>query len=198
MGQLSAKNKVKMDKKILLHACCAICAGYPIEKLLEEGYSPVVFFSNDNIDTEDEFETRKNALIKLCEHFNVKYIIDDYSPNLYLDKIKGLEDEPERGNRCDSCIYLRLEKSSQKAKELGIKEFTTTLVISPHKDYDKITAIGKTFENTSLKYIGINFKKQDGFLKTNRISKELNLYRQNYCGCKFAKSHLKKGLQNGM
>ncbi len=187
-----------MNKKILLHACCAICAGYPIKKLSEEGYSPVVFFSNDNIDTEEEFETRKNALITLCNHFNVNYIIDDYSPNLYLDKVKGLEMEPERGKRCDECISLRLKKSSQKAKELDLKEFTTTLVISPHKDYDKITAIGKSFEDETLKYIGINFKKQDGFLKTNQISKELNLYRQNYCGCQFAKLHLKKGLQNGM
>lgn len=187
-----------MTKKILLHACCAICAGYPIQKLIEEGYEPVVFFSNDNIDTTEEFKKRQEALSILCKHLNVELLIDSYNPNLFLDTVKGLEKEPERGARCDKCITLRLKKSANLAKSLGINLYTTTLVISPHKDYDKITAIGKSFEDPNLKYIGINFKKQDGFLKTNKISKELNLYRQNYCGCKFAQAHLKRGLTNGV
>ncbi len=181
-----------MNSSILLHACCAICAGYPIQKLKEEGKEPLVFFSNDNIDTKEEFDRRKEALILLCKHLNVKYIIDDYTPDLYLEKIKGLEQEPERGNRCDKCIQLRLEKTAKKALDTGITNFTTTLVISPHKNYDKITNIGKTVGQLyNLNYIGINFRKNDGFLKTNKIAKELGLYRQNYCGCKFAKQHLK-------
>ena len=187
-----------MTEKILLHACCAICAGYSIQKLLEEGYEPIVFFSNDNIDTREEFEKRRDALIQLCNHYSIDFIIDDYNPDLFLRTTKGFEKEPERGKRCDKCITLRLEKSANKAITLGINLFTTTLVISPHKDYDKITTIGKSFEGKALRYLGINFKKQDGFLKTNKISKELNLYRQNYCGCKFAKSHLERGLANGV
>ena len=181
------------DNSILLHACCAICAGYPIELLKSQGYEPVVFFSNDNIDTEEEFEKRKVALITLCENFEVKYIIDKYNHDLFLEKVKTFENEPERGKRCDKCIEHRLRKTAQRAKELGIETITTTLVISPHKDFEKITAIGKEIvEGLGLKYLAVNFKKQDGFLKTNNISKKLDLYRQNYCGCEFAKKHLLK------
>ena len=181
-----------MKYSILLHACCAICAGYPLQKLKENGEFPLVFFSNDNIDTKEEFDRRKDALITLCKHFGVDYIIDDYNPEIYLDRVKGFEAEPERGRRCDKCISLRLEKAAKKAAAKNIKTFTTTLVISPHKDYDKITAIGKTIAPLyNLEYRGINFRKHDGFFKTNQISKELGLYRQNYCGCKFAKGHLK-------
>ena len=133
-----------ISKKILLHACCAICSGYPISLLKEMGYSPVVYFCNPNLDTKEEFD---------------------------------------RGSRCDKCIELRLLKTAQKAKELGIKEFTTSLVISPHKNFQKISAIGSGLG----KYLPLDFKKKDGFLKTNQISKELNLYRQNYCGCEFAR-----------
>ena len=179
---------------ILLHACCAICAGYPIEYLLTEGYKPIVFFSNDNIDTKEEFEKRKNAIMTLCQNFGVELIIDEYTPQKYLKVVQGLENEPERGVRCDKCIALRLSKTANKAVELEISKFTTTLVISPHMDFTKITKIGEALANEyHLDYVGINFKKQDGFLKTNAISKKLNLYRQNYCGCKFAKGHLKEG-----
>ncbi len=176
---------------VLLHACCAICAGYPVQYLKENGYNPLVFFSNDNIDTREEFDKRKNALIKLCNYLGVDYIIDDYKPVEYFDCVRGLEEEPERGLRCDKCIRLRLGKSASKAVSLGIKSFTTTLVISPHKNYDKITDIGKEQGKLyNLDYVAINFRKNDGFFKTNKIAKELGLYRQNYCGCKFAKKHL--------
>ena len=180
-----------INYSVLLHACCAICAGYPVQKLKAEGQTPLVFFSNDNIDTKEEFDKRKDALITLCRHFDTDYIIDEYNPELYLDTVAGLENEPERGLRCDKCIALRLEKTAKMARSKGIKTFTTTLVISPHKNYDKITAIGKSIGMSyNLDYAEINFRKQDGFLKTNKISRELGLYRQNYCGCGFAKKHL--------
>ncbi len=188
-----------MNYTILLHACCAICAGYPIQKLKEEGQTPLVYFTNDNIDTKEEFNRRKEALVKLCRYMEVDYIIDEYNPDLYLDRIKGLECEPERGKRCDECIALRLEKSARFAAKNGINAFTTTLVISPHKNYDRITDIGTEIGRLyNLNYTGINFRKGDGFLKTNKISKELNLYRQNYCGCRFAKNHLKEVTEYGM
>lgn len=181
------------ENKILLHACCAICAGYPIKFILAQGLKPIVYFSNDNIDTPTEFEKRKLALIELCKNFNVEYIIDEYRHEIFLEKTKTLENEPERGLRCEKCIGLRLAKTAKKTKELSLKTFTTTLVISPHKDFEKITKLGENIaEEYGIKYLGINFKKQDGFLKTNNISKELNLYRQNYCGCEFAKKHLLK------
>ncbi len=172
------------ENKILLHACCAICSGYPITLLKEMGYLPVVYFCNPNLDTQEEFERRLEAQKFLCKHFNVELIVENYNPQEYLNYVKGFENEPERGKRCNKCIELRLIKTAQKAKELGIKQFTTSLVISPHKNFEKISELGKSI---SENYLAIPFRKNDGFLKTNNISKELGLYRQNYCGCKFAK-----------
>ena len=176
------------NKKILLHACCAICSGYPISLLKEMGYSVVVYFCNPNLDTEEEFIRRLEAQKKVCEHFGVELFIEKYKPNEYLEFVLGLENEPEKGKRCDKCIELRLLKTAQKAKELGINTFTTSLTISPHKNFNKIHALGELIaKDFELIYPPLDFKKKDGFLKTNKISKELNLYRQNYCGCKFAK-----------
>lgn len=176
------------EQVILLHACCAICSGYPISLLKEMGYSPVVYFCNPNLDTLEEFECRLEAQRTLCNHFGVELIVEEYNHQEYLDYVKGLEQEPERGSRCDKCIELRLLKTAQKAKELGIEEFTTSLVISPHKNFQKISAIGVGLgKYLPLKYLPLDFKKKDGFLKTNKISRELGLYRQNYCGCEFAK-----------
>lgn len=181
------------SNKILLHACCAICAGYPIELLKSLGFEPIVFFSNDNIDTLTEFDIRKEALVFLCNNLGVDYIIDDYEHGVYLQRILGQENEPEKGLRCETCINLRLEKTAKKAVELNLKNFTTTLTISPHKEFEKISNIGLSLaKEYDLEYQGFNFKKQDGFLKTNKIANALNLYRQNYCGCEFAKAHLLK------
>ena len=175
---------VQSENKILLHSCCGICSGYPISLLKEMGYLPIVYFYNPNLDTQEEFERRLHAQQIVCKHFGVELIIEDYRTIEYLEYIKGLENEPERGSRCDKCIELRLKKTAQKAKELGDINFTTSLVISPHKNYEKISKLGKSL---SEMYLAIPFRKNDGFLKTNNLSKELGLYRQNYCGCKFAK-----------
>lgn len=179
---------MEQNKKILLHACCAICSGYPISLLKEMGYQPVVYFCNPNLDTKEEFERRLDAQKIVCKHFDVELIVENYNPEEYINAVKGLENEPERGLRCDKCIELRLLKTAEKAKALNIKEFTTSLVISPHKNFQKIAELGCTIaEKNNINYLPLDFKKKDGFLKTNNLSKELNLYRQNYCGCKFAK-----------
>ena len=184
----------KQNNKILLHACCGICSGYPISFLKEAGYSPVVYFCNPNLDTRQEFERRLEAQRTVCEHFKVELIADEYNHREYLDYVKGLENEPERGLRCDKCFELRLSKASQKAKELGFELFTTSLVISPHKNFQKISQIAESIAKESgVRYFAQDFKKKDGFLKTNNISKELKIYRQNYCGCEFGRNK-----QNGM
>ena len=176
----------KEDNKILIHACCGICSGYPIQFLKEMGYTPVVYFCNPNLDTREEFERRLEAQKTVCNYHNVELIVEEYDHAAFLNAATGLENEPERGARCDKCIELRLKQTSKKAKELGIKKFTTSLVISPHKNYEKITKIGQETAD-GLEYLSIDFKKKDGFLKTNNLSKELKIYRQNYCGCEFAK-----------
>lgn len=179
---------VQNENKILLHACCGICSGYPISLLKELGYSPLVYFCNPNLDTLDEFERRLEAQKSVCEYFNVDLIVEKYSQEEYLDYIIGYENEPEKGSRCDKCMELRLRKTGIKAKELGIKEFTTSLSVSPHKNFKKILVIGQSIaKDYELEFAPFDFKKKDGFLKTNILSKELGLYRQNYCGCKFAK-----------
>ncbi|MBR1374122.1 epoxyqueuosine reductase QueH [bacterium] len=210
------------DNRILIPACCGICSGYPIGLLKEMGYSPVVYFYNPNIDTHEEFNRRLEAQKIVCMYHWVDLVAEDYNHEEYLNYVKGYETEPERGARCDKCIELRLIKTAKKAKELGINKFTTSLVISPHKNYDKISAIGKQAaesilnkteskkelqseepsiglspldlppsnlppSNLPLEYLPLDFKKKDGFLKTNKLSKELGLYRQNYCGCEFVK-----------
>ena len=175
------------ENKILIHACCGICSGYPISLLKEMGYEPVVFFSNSNLDTREEFERRLEAQKIVCMYHWVDLIIDEYNHNEFLETVKGLENEPERGKRCDKCIEMRLRRAVNKAQELGITKFTTSLVISPHKNFEKITSIGKSLSE-DIEYVAIDFKKKDGFLKTNKLSKELGIYRQNYCGCEFAKN----------
>jgi len=181
------QNTYSSIKNILLHACCGICSGYPISLLQDMGYSVTVYFYNPNIFPQEEYQKRLEAENILCKHFGCKLIIGDYEPDVYYEFVKGLENEPEKGARCDKCFELRLDNSAKKAKELGIEEFTTSMVISPHKNYEKLSKIGEQAASKyGLKYLPLNFRKNDGFLKTNKISKELNLYRQNYCGCKFA------------
>ncbi|MBD5402876.1 epoxyqueuosine reductase QueH [bacterium] len=179
------------NKTILLHACCGICSAYPISLLQDMGYCVVVYFYNPNIYPESEYYKRLEAEKILCEHYGCRLIVGEYESDIYYDYVKGLENEPEKGARCDKCFELRLTKAAELAKTLNIEEFTTSIVISPHKNYEKLTGIGeKIANNLGLKYLSTNFRKQDGFLKTNKISASLNLYRQNYCGCKFAKQIL--------
>ena len=150
---------------------------------------PVVYFCNPNLDTEDEFNRRLEAQKIVCMYHWVDLVVEEYKHDEYLRAVKGLEDEPERGRRCVECIRLRLQKTVNKAKELGINKFTTSLPISPHKNFEMISRIGRELAD-DLEFVAIDFKKKDGFLKTNKLSKELGIYRQNYCGCEFAKSHL--------
>jgi len=177
----------KNKDKILIHACCGICSGYPISLLKEMGYEPVVYFCNPNLDTKEEYERRLEAQKVVCMYHWVDLIVEDYNHQLFLDTICGLENEPEKGKRCDKCIELRLRQTAKKAKELGINKFTTSLVISPHKNFTKISEIGKSI-SSEIEYLPFDFKKKDGFLKTNKLSKDLGIYRQNYCGCEFAKN----------
>ena len=177
----------KQDNKLLLHACCGICSGYPISLLKDMGYSLTVYFYNPNIFPQEEYLKRLNAEKTLCRHYEVELIEGEYIPEEFYECAKGLENEPEKGKRCEKCFELRLRKSAQTAKCLGIKNFTTSIVISPHKSFQKLTEIGEQIaQEYDLNYLAIDFKKKDGFLKTNEISKSLNLYRQNYCGCRFS------------
>ena len=176
------------DKKVLLHACCGICSGYPISYLIDNGYQVTVYFTNDNLDTLAEYQRRLDAESTLCKYFDVPLIIQSYNHSKYTDYVKGLEQEKEGGKRCLKCFELRFRDTAQKALELDIKTITTSMIISPHKNFKALSEIGKTAaDEYNLNFLAIDFKKKDGFLKTNRIAKQLQLYRQNYCGCEYAK-----------
>lgn len=179
--------KKDSSKKIVIHACCGICSGYPISFLQDNGYEVVVYFYNPNIYPKEEYDKRLEAQKIICRNFSCELIEGDYNTQEYYDAVQGFENEPEKGLRCDICFKLRLEKTAQLAKNSGIDCFTTSMVISPHKNYEKLTKIGQEIaKEYGLTYISTNFRKNDGFLKTNNISKSLSLYRQKYCGCKFS------------
>lgn len=173
--------------KIVLHACCGICSGYPVSNLIDAGYQVVVYFYNPNIYPAEEYQKRLDAERTLCAHFGCELVEAEYNPEEFYKVANGLELEPERGKRCDKCFKLRLKKTAEFTKSRGIKTFTTSIVISPHKNFQKLSEIGQQIaQENDLEFLAIDFKKKDGFLKTNKISKELGLYRQNYCGCKFS------------
>ncbi|MBR1907940.1 epoxyqueuosine reductase QueH [bacterium] len=177
----------KNANRVLLHACCGICSGYPIKFLLENQYLPVVYFYNPNIQPVNDYIKRLDAQKTLCSYFGVELIEEQYEPEVFEDYIKGLETEPERGKRCDKCFELRLNRTAQKAKELNINIFTSSIAISPHKLYPHLKQIGEdAAKKYAIQFLAVDFKKKDGFLKTNKIANELGLYRQNYCGCKYS------------
>ena len=178
---------MKKNNKILLHTCCAICSGHPIKLLQELGYNVTAYFFNPNIQPESEYQNRLEAQKTLCEELDCELIIEEYEPKMFEITAFGLEDEPEKGKRCKKCFDMRLFQTAKKAKELRIENFTTSIVISPHKDFELISNLGKTIsQKYDINYLDIDFKKKNGFLNSNKIAKELDLYRQKYCGCSFS------------
>lgn len=174
-------------KKIILHACCAPCASYPIELLREDNYEPVVFFYNPNIFPKEEYQIRRYELCNYCNKKNISFFEEEYNPNDFISKIKGFELEPEKGKRCSLCFNLRLLKTALFAKENNIDSFTTTLTVSPHKNSEQIFKEGKKVQEiTNVNFIEYNFKKHDGFKISRQIAKANNMYAQTYCGCKYS------------
>ncbi len=175
-----------MDK-ILLHSCCAVCAGYPLDLLREEGFEPVVYFFNPNIHPKQEYDRRLAELVRYCKKQNIELIIEEEPCDGWFEFVKGLESEPEKGLRCHKCFEYRLMRTAKKAKELGITQFTTTLFVSPHKVRNDIINEGqKAAMAYCVEFLDKDFRKKDGFLKTMKIAKAENFYRQTYCGCKFS------------
>ena len=115
-----------------------------------------------------------------------KYIIGDCNHSDWLEYIKGFENEPEKGKRCNLCFKFRLEQTVKKAIELGIKNYTTTLTVSPHKVSREIFNAADSLSDYGINFIREDFKKQNGFLKTMQLARENEFYRQQYCGCEFS------------
>ncbi len=176
-----------MVQKVVLHACCAVCAGYPSKLLKELGYEVEILFYNPNIFPVEEYERRKNELIRFCEKENIVLTIIEDDSFIYYNCIEGLENEPEKGSRCEKCFELRLDKTALFSLSRGADYFSTTLSVSPHKSFNQIKNVANHIaQKYNIPYLEMDFKKQDGFKKTNAIAKEYDFYRQDYCGCKFS------------
>ncbi|AKJ64655.1 epoxyqueuosine reductase QueH [Kiritimatiella glycovorans] len=167
---------------MLLHVCCAPCACVPVERLRADGYEPVFFFANSNIWPRPEYHHRRDEAHRLAGIVRARWEEDAYHHLSWQRAVEGLEDEPEGGGRCARCFAFNLERCARKAEELGISSFTTTLTVSPHKYAPLIFDIGSRFEG----FVPYDFKKRDGYRLSVERSRELGLYRQNYCGCEFS------------
>ena len=185
-------------KNILLHICCAPDASVPVPDLLAEGWNVYGFFYGSNIHPRDEYIRRLEAIHILASHNEIACEIPEYSPEEWLSKIHGLENEPEGGKRCAECFRIQLEASAREALRLGCDYMSTTLTISPHKNVKLINEIGEEIASShGLKWESRIWRKNNGFLRSVRMSRELGLYRQNYCGCVFSARIIDELTQNG-
>ena len=176
-----------MREKILLHCCCAVCAGYSIEKLFSLNYEPVLFWFNPNIYPLEEYERRFRELERYAKKLSLELIVGENNETEWRSFVSGLEEEKEGGARCVKCFEYRLTAAAITAKQQNIEKFTTTLTISPYKNSKNIfLEANKAAQEQGRTFLEIDFKKQDGFLKTMQIAKQENFYRQKYCGCEFS------------
>lgn len=188
--QLKEIEKTGIKPKLLLHSCCAPCSSAILE-FLQNYFDITVYFYNPNITFEEEYYKRLNEQREYHEKrgYSIKVIEGNYNPKEdFFKQVKGLEDRREGGERCFKCYTLRMEATAQKAKELGFDYFSTVLSISPLKNAQWINEIGeKLSEKYGIKFLNGDFKKKNRYLRSTEISREYELYRQDYCGCVFSK-----------
>ena len=172
-------------KKVLVHICCGICAGYSLARLKADGFKVMGFFYNPNIQPEEEYFKRLDVAARSSNISHYELIVGSYDLESWSAAVEGLEHEPEGGRRCSICYKVRLQRTFLKAQELGISHIASTLSISPHKNTQEINRIGKEIAGDS--FLEYDFKKDDGFKTTMAFSKFHALERQNYCGCIFSR-----------
>ena len=214
-------------ERVLLHACCAPCSSAIVEWLLAHGVEPVIYYYNPNIYPFEEYEKRKNESKRHAESLGIKWIEDnaqftihnsqftnyELAHSRWLEAVKGLENEPERGKRCAACFRHRLQATARKAEELGIPFFATTLASSRWKNLEQINAAGREAEEklritndelrmmndelrmtnyelriTETRFWAQNWRKDGLQERRNELLKEYGFYNQTYCGCEFSQS----------
>lgn len=174
--------------KLLLHACCGVCSSSVIERLYPY-FDITILYYNPNIYPKAEYMKRLVALEEIIDKMklDVRLIELGYLHREFKDKVKGLEKEKEGGERCNKCFYLRLEESAKFAKRNNFDYFTTTLSVSPYKNSQKLNEIGKMLEEKyDIKYLYSDFKKKEGYKRSNELSNKYGIYRQHYCGCEYS------------
>lgn len=172
------------EKELLLHICCAPCGAGCVNRpeMISPEREVALFFSNSNLDSEEEFDKRLECVRQLAEHFNLLLIVDPYDHEAYLRAVSGLENEPEGGARCKKCFEFNLRRSAEMAAARG-SAFATTLTVSPRKSSKILFDVGAAWDD----FEKIDFKKKDGYLTGVRFAAEQGYYRQNYCGCEFSR-----------
>ena len=199
MGKKKMEIQAPMgEKTVLLHTCCAPCSSAIIEALMQNGITPVIYYCNPNIYPQEEYEIRKNECTRYAQSLGLEIVDADYDHENWLDAVKGLENEPERGGRCLKCFKLRLLRTAQYASERGIKVITTTLASSRWKSLDQINEAGLwacqqlTARRSSAaphdEVIWWDHNWRKGGLQERRLQiiKEYDFYNQLYCGCEFS------------
>lgn len=187
---LERVNGLSPAPSLLLHSCCAPCSSYVLETL-SRYFQIVVYFYNPNMNSQQEFARRAEEQLRLIEQLPsphpVRGIIVPFDSREFYSRIKGLEQELEGGARCEKCFALRLEHTAHFAAQHHFDWFTTTLTISPLKNAALLNQIGQAAgERWGVPFLPSDFKKKGGFLRSTQLSKEYELYRQNYCGCVFS------------
>lgn len=192
------KNAVDVNNppKLLLHACCAPCSTYCLTRVLDK-FDVTLYYANDNITDEAEWQKRLEELRKLTDIVNngqfetqplrpLKLIVQPFNAAKYYNAVQGQENEREGGARCTTCFHLRLNDTLVYAQNNGFELFGTTLSVSPYKNSQLLNTIGLSLQTDTVKWLPADFKKHGGYNESVRLSNKYNLYRQHYCGCTFS------------
>ncbi len=179
---------------LFLHSCCAPCSSYVLE-YLRQYFRITVFYYNPNITEDAEYRKRVEEQKRLIAAYNqkaqgnsIEVLEGDYEPDRFFQIAKGLEACPEGGERCFACYELRLLETAKRARAGNYDYFTTTLSISPLKNAAKLNEIGeKLAASCGVAWLPSDFKKRDGYKRSIELSKEYELYRQDYCGCVYSR-----------
>ncbi|MBR3083108.1 MAG: epoxyqueuosine reductase QueH [Oscillospiraceae bacterium] len=172
---------------LLLHSCCGPCSSYVLE-YLTRCFDVTVLFYGPNIQPEAEYEKRLHYQREVLRHIPARLLDCVYDGAAFEAVAQGLENEPEGGARCTACFLLRLEETARRAAAGGFDWFCTTLTVSPHKDAERINRIGQAMgERYGVRWLPSDFKKRGGYLRSIQLAKEYELYRQDWCGCRFSR-----------
>lgn len=191
LAEITARGEVPT---LLLHSCCAPCSSYVLSYLASY-FHITLYYYNPNISPKEEYQKRVQEQMRLIRELPVRYPIHFeegvYDPERFFEMAKGMEDIPEGGERCFHCYELRQREAAIAAAQGGYDYFTTTLSVSPHKNAQKLNEIGlRLQEEYGVRYLLSDFKKKGGYLESIRLSKEYDLYRQNFCGCVYSRQNM--------
>lgn len=175
-------------KRLLLHSCCAPCAGEVMMAVKASGIDQTVFFYNPNIHPLEEYELRKDENKRFCDKLKLPFIDADYDKDNWFERIKGLEDEPERGRRCTVCFDMRFERTALYASEHDFPVISSTLGISRWKNMEQINDSGVRAASRypEISYWTYNWRKQGGSQRMVELAKQESFYQQEYCGCVYS------------